>query len=45
MPWEGIAKHTDKELKAMFAYLKTIIKPIKISVPTYQPLTAARATK
>lgn len=32
MPWQSYAKMTDDDLKAMFAYLKTI-KPVKNSVP------------
>jgi hypothetical protein len=36
MPWEVIAKMRDFELKAMFAYLKSI-KPINNAVPGYQP--------
>jgi hypothetical protein len=28
MPWQGLKNHTDDELKAMFAFLKSI-KPIK----------------
>jgi hypothetical protein len=36
MPWEVLAKMRDFELKAMFAYLKSI-KPINNVVPNYQP--------
>ncbi len=37
MPWEMIGKHTDEDLKAMFAYLKSI-PPIKNKVPDPKPL-------
>jgi mono/diheme cytochrome c family protein len=36
MPWKTIRNYTDDELKAMFAYLKSI-KPIKNNVPPPQP--------
>lgn len=36
MPWQGIGKMKDDDLKAMFAYLKSI-PPIKNTVPEYQP--------
>ncbi|MGE5108761.1 MAG: diheme cytochrome c-553 [Sphingobacteriales bacterium] len=36
MPWPALRNRTDDELKAMFAYLKTI-KPIKNVVPPPQP--------
>lgn len=36
MPWELIGKHSDEDLKAIFAYLKSL-KPIKNKVPDYQP--------
>lgn len=32
MPWQNYSKLTDEDLKAMFAYLKTV-KPVKNSVP------------
>jgi mono/diheme cytochrome c family protein len=32
MPWQSYSKMTDEDLKAMFAYLKTV-KPVKNSVP------------
>jgi len=36
MPWQGIAQMSDDELKAIFAYLKSI-PPIKNIVPQAQP--------
>jgi hypothetical protein len=39
MPWESVAKYRDYELKAMFAYLKTL-KPISNQVPAYSPPVA-----
>jgi predicted small secreted protein len=36
MPWESLGKMTDNELKAVFAYLKSI-KPIKNIVPDPAP--------
>lgn len=36
MPWELIKQHSDDDLKAMFAYLKSL-KPIKNKVPDYLP--------
>lgn len=36
MPWQNLAKMTDDDLKAMFAYLHSI-PPIKNKVPDYQP--------
>lgn len=36
MPWQSMKNYTDDELKAMFAYLKTI-KPIKNVVPAPEP--------
>ena len=36
MPWHSIKNFTDDELKAIFAYLKTI-KPINNAVPSYLP--------
>jgi hypothetical protein len=32
MPWQGLAKLTDDDLKAMFAYLQSL-KPIQNKVP------------
>ena len=36
MPWQNIREATDDDLKAIFAYLKTI-PPIKNNPPEYQP--------
>ena len=36
MPWESIRQMTDDDLKAIFAYLRSI-KPIKNTVPAYIP--------
>jgi hypothetical protein len=36
MPWEFIGKMTDADLKAVFAYLKTI-RPVRNMVPTPIP--------
>lgn len=36
MPWELVGKHSDEDLKAMFAYLKSL-KPINNKVPDYLP--------
>jgi mono/diheme cytochrome c family protein len=36
MPWQGIGQMTDQDLKAMYAYLKTI-KPIHNEVPQPSP--------
>ena len=41
MPWEQLRMLSDDELKAMFAYLKSI-KPIKNIVPMYQPPVSAQ---
>jgi len=41
MPWQNFAKMTDDDLKAIFAYLKTI-PPIKNKVP--EPIIAAPPT-
>jgi len=40
MPWQGFAKMTDGELKAVFAYLKTT-KAVHNVVPEYEPPTTA----
>jgi len=40
MPWEQMKKLSDDELKAMFAYLKSL-KPVKNIVPAYQPPVSA----
>ncbi len=39
MPWQGIAQMTDDDLKAVYAFLKSI-PPIKNKVPEYQPSMA-----
>ncbi len=36
MPWETIRNYSDDELKAIFAYLKTV-KPVNNVVPTWAP--------
>ena len=36
MPWDNFAKLTDKDLKAIFAYLKSL-KPVENSVPAHIP--------
>jgi hypothetical protein len=36
MPWEDFAKMTDEDLKAIFAYLKTL-KPVENIVPAPIP--------
>ena len=36
MPWNWIGKATDEDLKAIFAYLKSI-PPIANHVPDYEP--------
>jgi len=41
MPWEGIAKYSDDELKALFAFLKST-KPVRNLVPDYQPPVSAK---
>jgi hypothetical protein len=41
MPWENYKNFTDDEVKAIFAYLKSI-KPIKNIVPEYQPPITAK---
>lgn len=40
MPWPNIAQLTDDDLKAMYAYLRTI-PPIANLVPSYQPPAGA----
>ena len=37
MPWPAYRNATDEDLKAVYAYLRTI-KPIKNRVPEYQPI-------
>ena len=45
MPWQWIGKATDEDLKAIFAYLKSV-PPIANHVPVYQePPTPAGAAK
>jgi mono/diheme cytochrome c family protein len=46
MPWPALRNATDQDLKAIYAYLRTI-KPIVNHVPDYQPPveTTARATQ
>jgi mono/diheme cytochrome c family protein len=41
MPWMGIAKMTDEDLKAVFAYLRSI-PPVKNHVPDYIPPAGAK---
>ena len=41
MPWQGFAKMTDGELKAVFAYLKTT-KAVHNIVPEYEPPTMVK---
>jgi hypothetical protein len=36
MPWMWYGKMTDEDLKAVFAYLRTI-PPVENQVPDYQP--------
>lgn len=40
MPWQNYGRATDEDLKAIFAYLKSI-KPIANHVPAYQPPPAS----
>ena len=44
MPWQWMGKLNDADLKAIFAYLRTI-KPIVNHVPDYQPPAAASSSK
>lgn len=44
MPWPSISTMTDDELKATFAYLKTI-KPVNNIVPSAMPPMSARPAK
>jgi hypothetical protein len=37
MPWPAYRNATDEDLKAVYAYLRTI-KPIKNRVPEYKPV-------
>jgi len=42
MPWEGVGKLTDQDLKAVFAYLRTIpAVNNRVPQPTPPPQTAA----
>lgn len=36
MPWQNLSRATDEDLRAIYAYLKSI-KPIQNRVPEYQP--------
>ena len=36
MPWQNVAQMTDEDIKAVYAYLKSI-KPVVNHVPDYQP--------
>jgi hypothetical protein len=42
MPWQMFRNMSDNEIKAIFAYLKTI-KPIKNTVPQPLPPVTAKA--
>ncbi len=42
MPWDGYRSLTDADLKAVWAYLKTV-KPVKNLVPDHQPPAVASA--
>ena len=42
MPWQSFRNASDGDLKAMYAYLKSL-KPIRNAVPDYQPPAAAPA--
>ena len=44
MPWFNYAKMTDEDLKAVYAYLRTI-PPIVNHVPAYEPPTGVAASK
>jgi mono/diheme cytochrome c family protein len=44
MPWQSIKGMTDDDLKAVFAYLKSL-KPISNNVPEYMPPSAPPAPK
>jgi mono/diheme cytochrome c family protein len=44
MPWEMIGKFTDEDLKAVFAYLKSI-PPVKNKVPDPKPLDQLLSSK
>jgi hypothetical protein len=42
MPWQGIGKANDADLKAIYAYLKSL-KPVRNRVP--EPVEPAAAAK
>ena len=42
MPWQNVAQMTDEDIKAVYAYLKSI-KPVVNHVPDYQPPPEAPA--
>ena len=44
MPWQSIGQMSDEDLKAIFAYLRTI-KPIRNTVPSYIPPNEIPAAK
>lgn len=44
MPWESISKMSDDDLKAIFAYLRSI-KPIRNNVPSYIPRNEIQLAK
>lgn len=44
MPWELVGQHSDEDLKAIFAYLKSL-KPVKNKVPDYMPPEKVFANK
>jgi hypothetical protein len=44
MPWPAYRNATDEDLKAVFAYLRTI-KPVSNHVPDYQPPADAALTQ
>lgn len=43
MPWQNLARATDEDLKAMYAYLRSI-PPIKNKAPDYEPPAGAPQT-
>lgn len=42
MPWQNLSRATDQDLKAIYAYLRSI-KPISNRVPEYQPPVSSPA--
>ncbi|HJW14749.1 MAG TPA: diheme cytochrome c-553, partial [Thermoanaerobaculia bacterium] len=42
MPWQGLGKATDEDLRAIFAYLRSI-PPVTNHVPDYEPPAAPPA--